>query len=230
MGQHVLPGNPPVTLVVKKSARARRISLRVSRLDGRVTLTCPRGVPEREALAFAETKAAWLRQTLADQGAPIAVRPGAKVPILGRMWQIEAAPGRRIEAADGILRIPGPPERAGARVQGYLKDRARDRLATAADSFAESLGRPYARLTLRDTRSRWGSCTSDGGLMFSWRLIMAPEPVLSYVAAHEVAHLAEMNHSSAFWAVVQRLYGDHTAARRWLREHGHQLHRYRFTD
>ena len=230
MGQHVLPGNPPVALTLKKSARARRISLRVSQLDGRVTLTCPRSVSETEALAFARAKSAWLRQTLADQQAPVIVGHGAQVPVLGIPRRILPAEGRAVRLTDTAILVPGAPGRAAARVLGFLKQHARDRLADAADRYAESLGRPYARLTLRDTRSRWGSCTSDGGLMFSWRLIMAPQPVLDYVAAHEVAHLAEMNHSPAFWAVVARLYGDHTAPRSWLRKEGRNLHRYRFTD
>ena len=94
--------------------------------------------------------------------------------------------------------------------------------------YAARLGKGYTRLTLRDTRSRWGSCTSDGGLMFSWRLIMAPPSVLDYVAAHEVAHLAQMNHSPAFWAEVTRIYGDFDPPRQWLRTHGADLHRYQF--
>lgn len=230
MGQHVLPGNPPVALTLRKSARARRISLRVSRLDGRVTLTLPQGASEREALDFARSKGDWLRKTLAGQGAQTLVSQGAEVPVLGQMRRIAPGAGRAVVLGPDTLEVPGPPERMGARALGFLKQQARDRLAAAADGYAESLGRPYARLTLRDTRSRWGSCTADGGLMFSWRLIMAPPDVLAYVAAHEVAHLAEMNHSLAFWTVVDRLYGDHRAERRWLREHGHRLHRYRFTD
>lgn len=230
MGQHVLPGNPPVALTLRKSTRARRISLRVSQLDGRVTLTCPRGVSEREALDFARSKGDWLRRTLARQGAHIRVEHGAEIPVLGQMRLVSAGTGRSVHLQDDALQVPGPADRSGARVQGFLKQQARDRLAAAADGYADSLKRPYARLTLRDTRSRWGSCTADGGLMFSWRLIMAPPEVLDYVAAHEVAHLAEMNHSAAFWDVVRQLYGDHREARRWLREHGHRLHRYRFTD
>ncbi len=230
MGQHVLPGNPPIALLLRKSGRARRISLRVSRLDGRVTLTCPNGVSEREALDFARTKADWLRQTLAGHVAPVQIAPGAELPVLGQARQVVAGTGRAVRLTEDALHVPGPVERMGARAQGFLKEAARDRLSAACDRYAATLGRSYARLTLRDTRSRWGSCTSDGGLMFSWRLILAPAPVLDYVAAHEVAHLAEMNHSPAFWAVVQRLYGPYQAPRRWLRQNGHELHRYRFAD
>ena len=106
--------------------------------------------------------------------------------------------------------------------------RLRARLAEASDHFAQRLGKDYAAITLRDTRSRWGSCTAQGRLMYSWRLILAPPEVLDYVAAHEVAHLAQMNHSPAFWAEVERIYGDYSQPRAWLRREGSSLHRYRF--
>jgi predicted metal-dependent hydrolase len=107
---------------------------------------------------------------------------------------------------------------------------ARVRLVGASDAYSERLGKSYARISIRDTRSRWGSCSSSGTLMYSWRLIMAPDVVLDYVAAHEVAHLAEMNHSAAYWDGVQRIFGDYKPARRWLKKEGNMLHRYRFGD
>ncbi len=119
---------------------------------------------------------------------------------------------------------------APARLRAWLRTRARERLADASDRHAARLGMPYRRLTLRDTRSRWGSCSAQGGLMYSWRLVMAPGDVLDYVAAHEVAHLAEMNHSPAFWNTVARLKPGYETPRRWLRENGAALHRYRFGD
>jgi predicted metal-dependent hydrolase len=230
MGQHVLPGNPPVEITLRKTAQARRISLRISRLDGRVTLTCPLRTPDREALAFAREKADWLRLHLTAQPGPAGVGIGSTVPFEGRLLRIASGPGRLVRAEEDVLWVPGDPARVAARLAGFMKQVARDRLAAASDHYAARLGRGYARLTLRDTRSRWGSCTADGGLMYSWRLVMAPPEVLTYVAAHEVAHLAEMNHSDAFWAVVTRLYGDYRAPRRWLREKGGDLHRYRFAD
>ncbi|WP_347852611.1 M48 family metallopeptidase, partial [Planktomarina sp.] len=115
-----------------------------------------------------------------------------------------------------------------ARVKAFLKLQARLALQEAVDHYSERLGRPYGRLTLRDTTSRWGSCSTQGNLNFSWRLIMAPPEVLRYVAAHEVAHLEQMNHSAAFWALVERLFPGHQAQRDWLKHHGEDLHRYQF--
>ncbi|MGR3321406.1 MAG: M48 family metallopeptidase [Pseudooceanicola sp.] len=228
MGQHVLPGNPPVELHLKRSARARRISLRVSGLDGKVTLTLPKGVSEREGLAFARDRAGWLRGHLDRQVPQVAVGLGADLPVEGVMRRVRGGPGRGVRAEGEALIVTGAPDTAARRLEGWLKALARERLAAASDGYAAALGRRYARLTLRDTRSRWGSCTADHGLMYSWRLILAPPEVLRYVAAHEVAHLAEMNHSAAFWAQVTRLYGDYDAPRRWLHENGAELHRYRF--
>mgnify|MGYP003671772901 FL=1 len=228
MKDPVLPGNPPIPLILRRSARARRISLRISQLDGRVTLTMPKRLAEREALAFAETKQDWIRQHLVARGEDVIVAPGAEVPVGGKVLRVRGGQGRGVRIGPEEILVPGPEESTGKRLAAHLREVARDRLAGACDDYAALLGKPYARITLRDTRSRWGSCTSDGGLMFSWRLIMTPPEVLDYVAAHEVAHLAQMNHSPAFWAEVTRIYGDYQAPRQWLRDHGGGLHRYRF--
>lgn len=223
-----LPGDPPIPLLLRRSAQAKRISLRISQLDGRVTLTMPKRLAEREALDFARSKEAWIRKHLEARGDDVIVGLGVEIPLGGKNYRVQAGRGRRVEITpDGIF-VPGPEARVGARLSAHLKEVARDRLAGASDDYAARLGRSYARLSLRDTRSRWGSCTSDGGLMYSWRLVMAPPEVLDYVAAHEVAHLAQMNHSAAFWAEVTRIYGDYAPARNWLRAHGSTLHRYKF--
>jgi len=228
MGQHLIPGNPPVAITLRHSARALRLSLRVSGLDGAVTLTVPRGVSEAEALGFAQSREAWLRRTLAAQPDHVEVVPGARLPIEGEMRQIVKGPGRSVRLEADAIRVPGAPETLAPRLRAWLRARARDRLAAASDMYAAQLGLGYSRLTLRDTRSRWGSCSAQGELSYSWRLILAPTSVLDYVAAHEVAHLAEMNHSPAFWAVVARLQPDYEAPRSWLRREGAGLHRYRF--
>ena len=226
MAEHVLRGVPPVPLTLRRSARARRISLRISQLDGRVTLTLPKGVAEAEGLDFAESKAAWIRGHLEQRPFDVQVAGGVLLPVEGRLRRVVEVPGRRVTLSDDEIRVPAGA--TGPRLQSWLKGLARDRLAAAADLYAARLGRDYSRLTLRDTRSRWGSCTSDGGLMFSWRLVMASPGVLAYVAAHEVAHLAEMNHSPRFWKVVERLHGPYAEQRRWLKGEGNGLHRYRF--
>ena len=226
----VLPGNPPVAITLRRSAHARRFSLRVSRLDGRVTLSLPAWAPEAEAMAFARDREEWIRAALARMPEGRVVTVGATVPVEGRPLTVVAGGGRAPRIAGGVLMVPGDPAQAGARVAGFLKTLARDRLSAACDRHTAALGRHYSRLVLRDTRSRWGSCSASGSLMFSWRLVMAPPEVLDYVAAHEAAHLIEMNHSPAFWAVVARLMPDYAARRTWLRREGQDLHAIRFGD
>jgi hypothetical protein len=228
----VLPGTPPIPIHLKRSARARRFSLRVSRLDGKVTLTLPAGARDRDALGFLEAQEGWIRQTLAGmpEVAGLRVGPGCRLPVEGALLEIVPAPGRGIRAEGDRLLVPGAAETAGARAGAWLRVLARDRLARACARHGAALGRDIGSIVLRDTRSRWGSCSVDGRLMFSWRLVMAPPSVLDYVAAHEVAHLVEMNHSAAFWAVVGRLFPGWQAQRAWLHRHGQDLHRYRFGD
>ncbi|XDA97161.1 SprT family zinc-dependent metalloprotease [Sulfitobacter sp. LCG007] len=228
MTDPVLPGDPPIPLVLRRSARARRISLRISQLDGRVTLTLPKRLDLGEAIAFAREKESWIRGHLEGREAEVQVGYGTEIPVGGRLLRVVPSEGRRVRLGSDDVGVPGPEARVGVRLAAHLRELARDRLAESADRYAERLGKTYARLTLRDTRSRWGSCTSDGGLMFSWRLILAPPEVLEYVAAHEVAHLAQMNHSPAFWAEVTRIHGGYEGPRAWLRRHGGGLHRYRF--
>lgn len=223
-----LPGQPPLEITLRRSARARRFSLRVSRVDGRITLSLPTRAREAEAMEFARAQEGWLRTALARLPQADLVGIGSVIPVEGRPLRLVAGEGRRILATFDSLFVPGNPSQAGARVQAWLKALARERLVAASDHYAGLIGRKVARVTLRDTRSRWGSCSHEGALMYSWRLIMAPPAVLTYVAAHEVAHMLEMNHSDRFWAVVTRLYPGWQAQRRWLHAEGGALHALRF--
>lgn len=227
MQDHILPGDPPVPVAVRRSARARRMSLRISGTDGRVTLTLPHRARLGEGLAFLRERETWLRVHLARAPAPILPAFGATIPFEGEPLLLCPAEGRPLGIEGGRLHMPGGPEGLAARLLAVMKALARDRLALACDRHARALGRGYRRLTLRDPRSRWGSCTAEGDLMFSWRLVLAPPAVLDYVAAHEVAHLARMDHSPEFWAVVDRLRPGWEQSRDWLRREGAGLHRLR---
>ena len=218
---HILAGHPPVEVALKRSARARRFTLRVSRSSGRVTLSIPGFAREAEALAFLDARAGWVRKHLATRPAEQAPRIGGAIPIEGVAREIVAGTGRAALLRDGRVELPAGQE--GPRMAALLKQMARERLAERAMHHAGRLGRAFGRITLRDTRSRWGSCSSKGDLMFSWRLIMAPPEVLDYVAVHEVAHLVEMNHSPAFWATCERLCIDYETPRQWLRERGAEI-------
>ncbi|SPJ26291.1 M48 family metallopeptidase [Palleronia abyssalis] len=220
----VLPGNPPVELVLRRSARARRMTLRVSSLDGRVSLTRPSFVSEAEAMAFAAEKADWLRKAVGRTVAPRTIAMGVAVPVAGVERPI--LPGRPGIGEAGVMVRENRP--VGPQVAAILREVARARLTEASRRYADRLGVKIGRITLRDTRSRWGSCTARGDLMYSWRLVMAPPDVLDYVAAHEVAHLRHMDHSPAYWRVVESVRPDWRDQRAWLRLHGGTLHAWRF--
>jgi len=229
MSVHRLRGTPTIDVNVLRSSRSRKLSLSVSRLDGKVTLTIPQRTPLREGIHFLETREIWLRTHLIKLAPESVVGVGSVVPYRGANLSVQVGSVKRTALRDGVLFVPDEPT-AGVRVKAFLKLRARDVLADASDRYSGMVQRRYARLSIRDTRSRWGSCSSQGVLMYSWRLIMAPPAVLDYVAAHEVAHLVEMNHSTAFWTVVEQICPDYRDHRGWLRENGDVLHRVTFGD
>ena len=225
--QIFLSDYPTIGATLRRSRQAKRLSLRISSLDGRITITGPHFIPESTFQDFLDSKADWI---LANHKhiERIVIEDGASVPVLGKPHMIKCTNMRKISLVDDQILVPRRSSSIGAQVKGFLKSLARDHLAQASDHYAQRLGHSYQGLRLRDTRSRWGSCSSDGHLMYSWRLVMAPRDVLNYVAAHEVAHLVEMNHSKSFWSVVHDIYGDYEQPRDWLRTSGNQLHRYNF--
>ena len=226
-GETRLPGWPDLAIRLRPSRQARRMTLRVSRIDGRVSLSYPAALGRAAALAFAQERAEWLRGALAGLPARQTVEPGVRLPVAGAPLLLVAGAARRVRRDGACLHVPAG-SAAGPAVAAFLKAEARRWLTAACARHARSLDLRHGPISLRDTRSRWGSCSASGRLSFSWRLAMAPPEVLDYVAAHEVAHLVEMNHSAAFWAVLARLCPDHAAPRRWLRQQGGGLHAWCF--
>jgi len=215
-------GTPPIEVRLKRNARARRLTLRVSQADGRATLTMPKRASLREAKAFVIRQEDWLRRQIARLPARAELLDGAEIPFRGQTLTLRTVAGRSVRVNGTVLEVATP--NPAPRLRAFLKLQARNALLPAVERYAGQIGRPFGRITLRDTRSRWGSCTSDGNLMFSWRLVMAPPAVLDYVAAHEVAHLVHMNHSAEFWRIVGDLMPDYADHRHWLRENGAKLH------
>ncbi|MEM1161801.1 MAG: SprT family zinc-dependent metalloprotease [Pseudomonadota bacterium] len=222
--------DPPCRVTLIRNKRARRFTLRLDPGGDGAILTQPPGVPEAESRAFLVRQADWLRKALDKQGPKVIVRAGARVLVDGNYLRIVERAGPRrppvIEGSDLVLQGAGA---EGPRVATWLKLRARDAVQPAARGYARRLGRRIERISLRDTRSRWGSCSSTGTLSFSWRLAMAPPAVLDYVAAHEAAHLVEMNHSARFWDLCEKLCPGWKTHRDWLKTHGRSLHRYDFS-
>lgn len=226
----------PAPVELRRHPTARRLTLRVSHSARAVVLTIPRYTDVREADRFLAKSLDWVRQRL--EGVPDAVpfAEGAIVPLRGIAHEIAYAGPRRgcpvIATAGegpgclGRLTVSGEAEHAPRRLRDWLTGEARRDLEVRVEYHCSKLGLSARRIVVRDQKSRWGSCTSDGVLSFSWRLVLAPPLVLDYVAAHEVAHLAEMNHGPRFWRLVKETMPRMEEAKRWLRHHGMGLYRY----
>lgn len=218
----------PIPVAVKRHPRARRLVLSVDPSQASAALVIPPFVSIGEAQAFLDSRRDWLAMRLAAVPARNPFVDGATIPFLGEMLTLRHAPGRRgpTERVDREILVGGDPEYLPRRTEDWLKRQAKDRLGALAAAKAALVGRPAPRVAIRDPRRQWGSCSADGRMRLSWRLVLAPEPVADYVVAHEVAHLVEMNHSRAFWAIVAQLTPHLATARIWLRRHGQTLLRY----
>ena len=216
-----MPG--PVRFVIRP--RARRVSLRLDASRREAIAVLPRARDRRRAEALIAQRADWLARQWASLPPPMPFVPDGLIWLRGRKVRLVRQSGRGPAREEGDkLSVPCPEAAPFAgRVRRALLALARQALKERAQHHAASLKADIAGLTVRDTRSRWGSCSAAGRLNFSWRLICAPTPVLDYVCAHEVAHLVEHNHGPGFWALVDQCVDDAKAPRRWLRDHSAQL-------
>lgn len=219
---------------VRRHPKARRMTLRVSRTTRSVIVTLPMQTGLDEADTFLSTHLDWVRQHLGSLPQPVPFADGAMLPLRGRPHIVRIV-GRRtgqgvVSVAEqddsAYLLVGGNAEMAPRRLRSWLVDQARRDLDGRVQHHARTLGQRPRRIIVRDQSSRWGSCSTTGALSFSWRLVMAPPFILDYVAAHEVAHLAQMNHGPRFWALVRKTAPRSEEARRWLRVYGMDLHRY----
>ena len=222
-----LEDEPDLEIFLRQSSNSRRITLRISALDGKITITGPNYIDFKEFRKFAESKKSWLKSKRKSFEPPIFISEGTKIPILGIDTKISLSDSPEPNKVGSILFV-SKEKPLSTQVKNYLKEISRVHLDHMCKEFSERLGSKVSKITLRDTRSRWGSCSNDANLMFSWRLIMAPEDVLAYVVAHEVAHLKHMNHSKDFWKTVEYLFGPYKKERAWLKQNGSSLHRYKF--
>jgi len=213
-------------LAIRVSPRARRVGLRIDAAERRVELVLPHGVPAEFGLRFLREKRGWIAARLDALPRPVPFVEGAVVPVLGVPHRIcrSLDPGAPpVTVADGEIRVCGDPIHLARRVRQHFAALAREELARRARPLAAHIGRKIARVSVRDTKSRWGSCSANGNLSFSWRLIFAPEEVVHYVVAHEVAHLVEMNHGPRFWRLVDTLAPGNARPRAWLDRHRARL-------
>jgi predicted metal-dependent hydrolase len=223
--EHQLAGAP---LTLRVSSRARRMRLHVDPRTRSVTLTVPKRVSQRRALAWAAGHHSWVERALAAIPEPVALAPGAIVPLYGLPHRLDWDPARprRIERGEGRLVAGGPETGLDRRLLRWLKAHALEVLGRETREFAHLAGVTVTRIGVGDPVSRWGSCSSTGTIRYSWRLILAPEFVRRATVAHEVAHRVHLNHGPGFHALVAALLGaDPKPARAWLKREGAALHR-----
>ena len=230
-----------VPVTVKHNPRAKRVIVRVDLAAGSVLVTTPSKRSLGRALLFAREQREWIAERLHRVPPPVPFKNGAHIPYRGKEHVVRYVGARREDAlAKGPvwrvrgadtgsfpeIRVTGHPDFVQRRVTDWLKMKARDELNDRALFYAELFGVRPSRITVRDTTTRWGSCSPTRALSFSWRLILAPSYVLDYVAAHEVAHIRHMNHGPRFWALVEEAIPNYEPAKRWLETNGPGLHRF----
>jgi predicted metal-dependent hydrolase len=214
-----------IPILVRRHPGARRIVLRYQPVKAALTLTLPRRASLRQGLSFVEEKRPWIEAQLARQPVAQPVAAGMQLCVLGQPCEVVHVGGRGVvRREEGRLLVPGDAAFLPRRVRDWLLAQARAEISRQCHARAAELGKRVASVTLRDTSSLWGSCTSAGRLSFSWRLVLAPPSVLDYIVCHEVAHLVHLNHSAAFWQVVASLCPHYRESRDWLKRHGHTLH------
>jgi predicted metal-dependent hydrolase len=222
---------------LRRHRQARRYTLRIDAASREVVLTMPPRGHVKEARDFAQKHGGWIAARLKrlPEAAPFA--HGTEVPLRGQPHRIAHRRGARgtawcetNELGNRLLCVAGELPHVDRRISDFLRREAARELGSAARRYAKELGVTIKRISVRDQSSRWGSCSNTGVLSFSWRLILAPPHVLDYLAAHEVAHLVELNHSARFWRLVERICPDFERAKVWLDVHGTDLHRYGLPD
>jgi predicted metal-dependent hydrolase len=218
---------------LRRHRQARRYTLRIQAATREVVLTLPSRGSIKEATDFAGRHGAWIAARLGRLPEQVSLEHGTVVPLRGVSHRIVHRPGVRgtvwtEQDGDGnqLLCVAGDAAHTARRITDFFKREVRRDVERASRRYARELDVTIKRIGVRDQVSRWGSCSSGGALSYSWRLIFAPPHVLDYIAAHEVAHLVEMNHSPRFWRLVERLCPDLRRAKAWLDVHGKDLHRY----
>ena len=214
-----------VVVRTKRNRRARRMTLRIDAANDCAVLVLPSRASFAEGIDFARSKAPWVKEKLKSLPPRLPFAPGETLRVKGRLLTIryDNRVGPRALRDGDILRVGGDPDRVRERVIHWLRECARCAITKRVEAQAAQINKKFRRVTLRDSRTRWGSCSTLGNLSFSWRLIMAPVEVMDYVVSHEVAHLAQMNHGPRFWKLVDELVPHSPRAREWLGHYGTAL-------
>ncbi|WP_135080621.1 SprT family zinc-dependent metalloprotease [Terasakiella sp. SH-1] len=214
-----------IPVALRWNAQARRLILRLNPKNDGIIVTLPKGISAKEGLEMAKRNKVWIANQFSRQPEAPKFQHGAEVMLRGVAHKLIHRPEARgtVWCENQQIFVAGKAEFFQRRLSDWFKKQAREDIHSCAHDLASQLGKGINRISVRDTVSRWGSCSSNGNLSFNWRLIMAPPDIFRYVIAHEVAHLKHMDHSPAFWQTVDRLGVDAQNARLWLKRHGNLL-------
>ncbi len=221
-------GSPEIAIYVRKSTRAKRLSIRIPGATDKVFLIVPKKVSLLEATKFALEKEQWIRKQLKSKIEISKIILGSSVPVEGINYLIEGGKNQRIKFENNKILIPLNYTDFAKHLKVYLSELSRQRFFSKTTFYCDLIGRKFVKINIKDPKTRWGSCTSTGNLMYSWRLILAPKSVLEYLVVHEVSHLVEMNHSIKFWQHVEKLMPNFRESQLWLKKNGQKLHSYDF--
>lgn len=218
-------------LDIKISPRAKRMALRVETKDRTIKLVIPKRASINSAYEFALEHASWIKKSIAELPEKISFTHGTAIPVLGKERIINinynsTLKRTTISLNGNEINVSTNKEDASSRIKRFLINTAKKELTTLAHEKAEMIDKTIQKVDVKDTVSRWGSCSHDGKISFSWRLIFAPIESLDYVVAHEVAHLAHLDHSPAFWKVCEALSKQYGKGSGWMRKNSAELMRY----
>ena len=226
----ILVDDRPVIVNFRRNSRAKRIILRLTRDSAGVVVTLPKNMGSARAQAFVEKSVPWISKHLKQRTPQTGLGHGSIIPLRGVSHEVRAITARRgiitIDSAERLILVPGDPVHVSRRLQDWLKAQAKADLTEASMRYAQAMEVKFRRISIRDQKSRWGSCSASGDLSYNWRLILAPAHILDYVAAHEVAHRQHMNHGPKFWRLVLTHCPHASAAKHWFKSNSAELHRF----
>lgn len=213
---------------VIKSPRARKLILRVDNKDRIPVLTVPRYCSSKKAIEFVRRNQEWLDKCLEKLPKARRFAHGDQISFFGKTLTVIHTPEARsgVVAICDEIHISGQPEFLHRRLIDFIKQKAKDKFFTLSQKKAEKIGCKINSISIKDTKSRWGSCSNRGNINYNWRIALAPDFVIAYLVAHEVAHLRHPDHSDAFWTCVRQLCPQYVKGRNWLKEHGKDLYLY----
>jgi len=219
----------PVPVEIKNNVRGKNICLRIDSHAGQVVLSLPHYVSIQEGINFLQSKSAWVQKSFKNFIPKQKFVPNLQINLLGVSYILLHNPQARegVQIHDNHIYVSGELEHFSRRVGDFIKRKFLEYAFKIAHAKAQLLNVKVYRVNLKDQKTRWGSCTSEGNISLSWRLALAPLEVAEYVIAHEVCHLREMNHGVNFWNLIYEVYNsDIAAAKLWLKENAKLLYAY----